>query len=154
VPVVRCTRKTNRFDRRSCSEKRSVRSQSVRRWLAAGIVLVFAVAEVPAANATRARHCPRVVVRANPPMISYGIKTYVVGCHEARAAVRQYMLARLHSSRCRFRADTSPYRGCRVQDGFACELAGVPGRTSAPEECLRVGRSGASIFFRTKRPRA
>jgi hypothetical protein len=123
----------------------------VRRWVLAGIVLVIAVAQVPAASAAPARHCPQVVVPANPARISYDIRVFALECNEARAIVRQYMLTRLRSGRCRFRADNPPYIGCQVQHGFSCELAGIRNQISSPEECLRAGRNGASIFFRSKR---
>lgn len=124
----------------------------MRRLIPASIVLVALLAVVPAANAAPGRSCPRVVVPARPAFISYRIRAYAIGCGEARAIVRRYMLTWQRSGRCRARADNSPYVGCRMQHGFTCELGAYPGRTSSAQDCVRVGpRDGASVFFRWNR---
>jgi hypothetical protein len=65
--------------------------------------------------------------------------------------VRQYMLTWRRSARCRSLADKPRYVGCRMQQGFRCELGAYPGRTSSAQDCIRTGRNGASVFFRWNR---
>ena len=123
----------------------------MRRLIPVSIALTTVIVAVPAAGAVRGRPCPRVVVAGNPAFVSHHIRVFAIGCAEARAVVRRYMLMWRRSARCRSLADNSPYIGCRMQHGFRCELGAYPGRTSSAQDCIRAGRDGASMFFRWNR---